>query len=608
LVGNALEGCGDKGLGKLRFGCPECGKTISVSGEAKKARCPKCKTVFEVSAALAAGLDPSTELTEPAWAGQGKSGRGQNPAKAYGERVGGDTMPKEKKERAASGGDGKPFNEMVDDIVGKAVPQKWLATAFGGTAILALILLILTIAFSFSAPATDAETDQIIKDEKDKAAAKVAKYEEIAKQARDDAAAAKKAQGEAQSELRTVKRKADAADSNIASAQAKQKKAEDAYEKLKEKYADLEKNLNAEIRAKREAESKLKSAEREAASATAKESATATRLERTETGLKELRVKYDALSRQKMDESKRVEQAKATFEGIMNKAAAEEDLSKRLELLKTLSEKSAADLGGTRYERDLGSAIIAVQELMERQEALAKRAATKDAAETYATAMRELKMTKDYAKSMEILRKAKEEVAGSKYEVAIHNQIQSREKAEKERLARAVYDAAMKRLRDEPNAYEENLRALKAAMEETADTSWAARLKKLVDARTKSLAGDIARGAYDTLNAQIRKSPPDYDANITAAEDALEKAKGTRYEAKIKGILTSQQTSRLTAIGLAAYKACIAQVKSSRDYEANVATLEAEKAKAAGSVYEAKIDKLLAGQRKYLEREKARNE
>ena len=102
-------------------------------------------------------------------------------------------MPKEKKEGAASGGKGKPFNEMVDEIVGKAVPQKWLATAFGGTAIAALLFFILMIiGFASSRPATDAETEQIIKDAKDKAAARVDEYKTMAEKARKDQSDAKK--------------------------------------------------------------------------------------------------------------------------------------------------------------------------------------------------------------------------------------------------------------------------------------------------------------------------------------------------------------------------------------------------------------------------------
>ncbi|MHC5053166.1 MAG: hypothetical protein ACYTKD_00435 [Planctomycetota bacterium] len=597
-------------MGKLRLKCPECGRAVSVAGRAKKARCPKCKAVFEVGAALAGDLDPSTELTGPAWAGQGKGGRARGAAATDGERTGGDPMPYDKNDGTASGGDDRPFGGKVDDIVGKAIPQKWLATAFSGAAVLAFLFFILMIIGFMTGErlATDEEAKGLIKKAEDTAAAKVTRYEDIAKKAREEQDTAKKELSEALSKLRVAERKVSSSDSEIASAVARRDKVQGAFDALKQTHAALQKSLNDETRAKREAESKLRTAERERDAAKAKEAAIATRLTRTETGLKDLHKEHDVLRRQKEDDSKRVADAKAAFDSIMNKAAAEDDLAKRLELLRELRDESLTKLGGTAYARSLGDEMIRVEQMIEKQEVLAKRKTTRKAGEAYSDAMRRLKMTKEHARAMDILRETKEEVAGTKYEVSIHEQMVSREKAEKERLARAVYDAARRRLSEEPNAYEENLRALKAAMEETAGTRYAASLKKMVDAREASLQLDIARGAYETLSKQIRKSPPDYDANITVAEDALAKAKGTRYEAKITSILKSQQERRLEAIGRAAYDACIKQVKGSRDYAANVAELEAQKEKASGSPYEPKIDKLLAGQKKYLARERARNQ
>lgn len=49
-------------MGKLRLNCPNCGKAVAVSETAKKARCPGCKKVMDVAAALAGDIDPSTEL------------------------------------------------------------------------------------------------------------------------------------------------------------------------------------------------------------------------------------------------------------------------------------------------------------------------------------------------------------------------------------------------------------------------------------------------------------------------------------------------------------------------------------------------------------------
>jgi hypothetical protein len=457
-------------------------------------------------------------------------------------------------------------------------------------------------------PATPEQAKAQIKKAQDEADAKVAKYEEMAKKARGERDEAKKELSGTQSKLRAEERKSGTAENSAASADARRDKVEKAFNDLKEKYGDLETKLAAAVRDKRTADSKLRTAERDRDAAKARENSTATALERTKTGLSDLRREHDSLSRKKDDESKRLETAKAEFERIMNRAAAEDDLAKRHVLLKELRDESLAKLGGTAYSKNLGDEIIRVEQLIDKQVALAKKKSTRKAGEAYKDAFRRLKMTKEHANAMAILREAREEVAGTDYEVRIHREIESREQAEKDRLARIVYDAAMKNLRAQPSAHEANLEALKRAVEETKETAYSAKLKRLANAKEKSLAEDIARAAYETLSAQTRKSPPDYDANIAVAEDALAKAKGTRYEAKVGAMLKEQQTRRLTGIGRAAYDACIKQVKSSRDYAANVAELEAQKAKASGSAYEAKIDKLLTGQRKYLAREKARNQ
>ena len=519
-------------------------------------------------------------------------------------------MPEEKKESGAAGGDDRPFGGKVDDIVAKAIPQKWLATAFAGAAGGALLFFILMIVgFAMDGePATPEEAKAQIKKLQDEADAKVDKYEEMAKKARGERDEAKKGSSETQSKLRAEERKFSSAESNVKNADARRDKLQTAFDDLKKRYGDLETKLAAATRDTRTAESKLRTAERDRDAAKGRESAISTRLKRTETGLTDLQREHASLSRKKEDDSVRLATAKATFESIMNNAAAEDDLVKRLALLRQMRDESLDKLGGTAYTRSLGDEIIGVEQLIDKQATLAKKKSTRKANEAYKDAFRRLKMTKEHASAMAILREAREEVAGTDYEVRIHQEMESREKAEKTRLARVVYDAAMKNLRAQPGAHEANLEALKRAVEETEGTAYSLKLKRLVDARGKSLVEDIGRGAYESLSAQLKKTPTDHDANITAAEDALAKAKSTRYEAKVTSMLKEQQTRRLTAIGRAAYDACIKQVKGSRDYAANVAELEAQKAKSSGSAYGAKIDKLLAGQRKYLARERARNE
>lgn len=52
------------GEGKIRFDCPSCGKAIRVSETSKKARCPGCKQVIDVAAALAGKDEPAGGAVE----------------------------------------------------------------------------------------------------------------------------------------------------------------------------------------------------------------------------------------------------------------------------------------------------------------------------------------------------------------------------------------------------------------------------------------------------------------------------------------------------------------------------------------------------------------
>jgi len=52
------------GEGKIRFDCPSCGKAIRVSETSKKARCPGCKQVIDVAAALAGKDEPAGAAVE----------------------------------------------------------------------------------------------------------------------------------------------------------------------------------------------------------------------------------------------------------------------------------------------------------------------------------------------------------------------------------------------------------------------------------------------------------------------------------------------------------------------------------------------------------------
>jgi len=53
-------------MGKVRLDCPKCGKAIAVSDTAKKARCPGCKEVIDVTEAVAAASSKAVPEEAPA--------------------------------------------------------------------------------------------------------------------------------------------------------------------------------------------------------------------------------------------------------------------------------------------------------------------------------------------------------------------------------------------------------------------------------------------------------------------------------------------------------------------------------------------------------------
>ncbi|MHC4505885.1 MAG: hypothetical protein ACYTFI_21495, partial [Planctomycetota bacterium] len=206
---------------------------------------------------------------------------------------------------------------------------------------------------------------------------------------------------------------------------------------------------------------------------------------------------------------------------------------------------------------------------------------------------------KAYAENLAALEEAAQKTEGTKYGEKLTREVEDRRKTLGINVARVVYDEVMKKLKESPKAYEENLAALEEAAGKTEGTKYGEKLAREVKDRRKTLAKDIAEAAYDGLRDRIKKNKKDYDGNITAAEAALEKAKGTKLEKKVQGILDDQKKDKLAYIGKDAYEKAVARVKTSKDRDGNIALLEELKTTAAGSKYEAGIEKLLVKQRKY---------
>ncbi len=134
-------------MGKLRLNCPNCGKAVAVSETAKKARCPGCKKVMDVAAALVGDLDPSTELAADQKAGANSAGDGADAA-AKGAGEGAETAEPErsssgdadKSDRESDGGEApkrEPPPPPTFDLPAGAQP--WMIIA--GVAVIAALLL-----------------------------------------------------------------------------------------------------------------------------------------------------------------------------------------------------------------------------------------------------------------------------------------------------------------------------------------------------------------------------------------------------------------------------------------------------------------------------------
>jgi hypothetical protein len=291
-----------------------------------------------------------------------------------------------------------------------------------------------------------------------------------------------------------------------------------------------------------------------------------------------------------------IAEKEAVFKDVMATAARVEDLGKRLETLRKLRDEHLSKFAGTDYAKRLDREIDRVED--ERKDR------SKD---VFKAVERKLKMAKgNYDSQLDILRKAAEDLAETDYEDDVKKLTDKATAAQakfaaanKTKNAKAIFDAVMKRIKESPRAYKENLDALKDAVQQTEGTKYAGTLSKYVAARERTLDVDIADAAYDNLRDRIKKSPKDFDGNITAAEAALAKAKGTKLEKKVQGILDDQKEEKIYTAGKDAYEKARAKVKASSDRDENIAALEELKATAAGSKYEGAIDKLLVKQRKY---------
>jgi hypothetical protein len=483
----------------MRARCPKCRNTLNVADGlvGKKAKCPACGLVFRTTAG-ASGSEPQEDP---------KGARGM--ARKGGEKGGA---------KAEGPGVVERFVAKLGELVGKVIPDKWLPVAFSGSALLALVFLVFMIV-GYSRSPGDVASAAIEGLQSDLAEAV---------DARDD-----------------LERRARTAERELEPAKARLEATQKSEERLKTRVDELAKEL-------REERTKLRSAEREAKTGAAeavrerdaarKEAAgLAKRVEALETQLANLRTEHVELQRTKDERQKAEERARQAFESIMETAAKIDDPERKIEVIERMRASSADDLAGTAYASRLESAIGMERQRLVRTEREAEQKAVREAKEAYGDAMRKLATARTHEEQMAVLSSAKRELAGTDYEVRIDREIRTREAAHAEKLARQVYEEVIARVQKDPTAYEENLAALREALPKTEGTRYEPALRNLVEARERTLKEDIGRAAYRAARSRIAASPRDHQANIDALAEEKAKATGTRWEQAIEKLIARER-------------------------------------------------------------------
>ncbi len=499
--------------------------------------------------------------------------------------------------------EGKPFDGKLDEIVGRAIPERWLATALEGTAAGVLFYFVLTIIGFARSPEEAAQAERRGAEE---ALAEEVKSHSETKSALEEVRAAKEAAEvkieEAELDAERAKGKVDLVEADrdkfrteldqLREQLGTERGAKDAAERQHKAFADAAGREKVKIAAERDAAQKDAAALRE-------------RVAKLEGEQAELRKQHDELGAAKAEDEKIADRARAAFDKIAEAVSGIEDPKEKIAAIERMREESKAELEGTPHMDRLDEMVAREGRTIEDQEAAAEKEAKREAKDIFSEMNRKLKMSPEYEDAMEIMRQAKEKVIGTDFEVTIHLMITKLETKHKDEAASAAYKEVLKQVGSSPNAYEENLRALEAALEQVKDTRYAAKLEGMVEKRRKTIKDDIARAARDEVNARIKSNPDDYDGNIAAAEAALPKTEGTNCEAPLRKRLDGMKEQRLDKIGRKAYDAALARLKESpREYAGNVAALKGLKADAEGSRWEAEIGKLLTKQEARLARER----
>jgi len=325
-------------------------------------------------------------------------------------------MGKRSEESESAGFSLAVVKDKVDEVVGKVIPQPWHTTSLGIAAVAVLFFFILTIwgfARSPEVAAADAKRDarKALVDERDR--------HQLTWEDGDKANVASK----------DAKRKADAATRQLDREKAKVVAADEKKKELSGRITALDKQLKDEKRSRAESESGKRKAESARDSAKKKAASLGEKVKKLESDLAALRKTHAELKVTTKD-------AEATYKKIMAAVAGLDAPEAKAETMERMRDASRAELAGTEFMGRLDAEIEREKKAARKQDAVAAKEAKVAAKETYEDAMRELKMAAEEDK-IGTLREAKAKVAGTDYEVRIHNQIEDLDAAHKKKSARA---------------------------------------------------------------------------------------------------------------------------------------------------------------------------
>jgi chromosome segregation ATPase len=338
-----------------------------------------------------------------------------------------------------------------------------------------------------------------------------------------------------------AERSAQKLEAQQASALESQKKLQEQYDQERAKHAEARKEIQQASGQKRDVDGQLRNLQAALDKSKRETEAVQNARANVEKQLAQLNAQYVELQKERDERTKVDDRARTAFDNIMKTVGAIEDPAKKLDTLQKLSGAAAADLAGTAYRNRLDTEVARARDVLADHLAKAQKQEARAAKETYADAMRQAQMAATHDAAMEILAKAKAEVSGSPFELNIHNEMQRRADENVQLVAKNAYEQTMKQIRDKPIEYDANIAAINESMEKTKGTRYEALMQKQLTIVTGQRMEAIGKSYYTQAQAQIDKSPTDYASNVAVLRELVAKANGGRYEASIRKLLTKQE-------------------------------------------------------------------